>query len=162
MPVFSIAIGHQWDKSQASLPCIPKPLHNRIIPVSHSHKMLSDNALRAVNVLGVFDFYLHNHLILVALERADTERKLDDAAVSVGACRNLVREMLTQPEGLLRCRRYAARCEPPTTWFEEVDLENQPNRNSKLDDPPSPISTLRSAETRQALADRYVLATFSI
>jgi hypothetical protein len=38
--------------------------------------------------------------------------------------------------------------EPPTALFVEVRVENQPDRNSKLDDPPSPFRPLRTAEPR--------------
>ena len=31
--------------------------------------------------------------------------------------------VLARPEGLLRCRRCAARCEPATTWFEVRSLD---------------------------------------
>ena len=51
------------------------------------------------------------------------------------------------------------RFELPTTWFEEVTVEIRPNRNSKLDGPPSPLRPLRTVETRRASANRYVFAT---
>jgi hypothetical protein len=43
------------------------------------------------------------------------------------------------------------------TRFEEVTVENQSNRNSKLDGPPSPFMTSCTVETLQASAKRYVL-----
>ena len=56
----------------------------------------------------------------------------------------------------------APRCELPTARSEEVTVENQPNRNSKLDGPPSPLMPLRSVESRQSSANRYVFATLTV
>ena len=51
------------------------------------------------------------------------------------------------------------RFELPTARFVEVDVENQPNRNSKLDGPPSLKLPLRAVESRRESANRYVFAT---
>ena len=58
-------------------------------------------------------------------------------------------EEMARPDGL----------EPPTTWFEEVTVEFQPNRNNKLDGPPSLYLLLRTVESRQDLCRRYVFVT---
>jgi len=54
------------------------------------------------------------------------------------------------------------RFELPTTWFEEVTVEIQPNRNSKLDGPPSPISPSNIAESRWITAKSYVMRLNSV
>jgi hypothetical protein len=48
--------------------------------------------------------------------------------------------------------------ELPTTWFEEVDVENQPNRNSKLDGPPSPNLPPSAAGNRDLPSKPYVFS----
>ena len=53
------------------------------------------------------------------------------------------------------------RFELPTARFVEVEVENKPNRNSKLDGPPSPLGPLRTVETRKVSANRYDLATLA-
>ena len=46
----------------------------------------------------------------------------------------------------------------PTTWFEEVTVEIQPNRNSKLDGPPSLKLPQETAEHRLITLVCYVSA----
>jgi hypothetical protein len=50
------------------------------------------------------------------------------------------------------------RFELPTTWFEEVEVENQSNRNSKLDGPPSPNLPPSAAGNRDLPSKPYIFS----